>query len=230
MALFRECCPHRSSARRRRLTRDRTTIGPRSPTQPVRAIAVTAVCGAAVPVASASVRDPGAAGNAHDSEERGPLVGSSPTVQEIEEGLSTVQYCSSSNVPIGSAGSSSCQNAGSSSAPSLGSTAADGSPRIGRTSTERRSRSCASHQSASCSENSAIQPEVSGQTLKDQAEGGQAPTRPPCRSAAASRPWWRAARPPAARCRAAAPSMMPARPAAPRCPAAPRLSMAPLRR
>src|ERR1700681_397078 len=41
-----------------------------------------------------------------------------------------------------------------------------GSPRIGRISTERRSRSCASPQSASCSENSAIQPEVSGQTLR----------------------------------------------------------------
>jgi hypothetical protein len=41
-----------------------------------------------------------------------------------------------------------------------------GSPRIGRTSIERRSRSCTSHQSASCSENSAIRPEVSGQTLR----------------------------------------------------------------
>src|SRR5712672_203917 len=72
----------------------------------------------------------------------------------------------SSNAPIGSAGLWSCPNAGSSSAPSHGSIAADGSPRIGRTSTERRSRSCASHQSASCSENSAIRPELSGQTLK----------------------------------------------------------------
>src|SRR6266403_2262449 len=71
----------------------------------------------------------------------------------------------SSNAPIGSAGLWSCPNAGSSSAPSHGSIAADGSPRIGRTSTERRSRSCASHQSASCSENSAIRPELSGQTL-----------------------------------------------------------------
>src|SRR6266853_4405122 len=72
----------------------------------------------------------------------------------------------SSNAPIGSAALWSCPNAGSSSAPSHGSIAADGSPRIGRTSTERRSRSCASHQSASCSENSAIRPEVSGQTLR----------------------------------------------------------------
>src|SRR6266849_2879543 len=72
----------------------------------------------------------------------------------------------SSNAPIGSAALWSCPNAGSSSAPSHGSIAADGSPRIGRTSTERRSRSCASPQSASCSENSAIRPEVSGQTLK----------------------------------------------------------------
>src|SRR6266404_2005992 len=71
----------------------------------------------------------------------------------------------SSNAPIGSADLWSCPNAGSSSAPSHGSIAADGSPRIGRTSTERRSRSCASHQSASCSENSAIRPELSGQTL-----------------------------------------------------------------
>ena len=45
--------------------------------------------------------------------------------------------------------------------------AAEGSPRIGRISTEKRSRSCASPQFASCSENSAIRPEVSGQTLKD---------------------------------------------------------------
>src|SRR5258706_419791 len=72
----------------------------------------------------------------------------------------------SSNAPIGSAGLWSCPNAGSSSAQSHGSIAADGSPRIGRTSTERRSRSCASHQSASCSENSAIRPELSGQTLR----------------------------------------------------------------
>ena len=36
---------------------------------------------------------------------------------------------------------------------------------IGSASTERRWRSCASPQSASCSENSAIRPEVSGQTL-----------------------------------------------------------------
>src|SRR5258705_6259865 len=74
----------------------------------------------------------------------------------------------SSNAPIGSAGLWSCPNAGSSSAPSHGSIAADGSPRIGRTSTERRSRSCASHQSASCSENSAIRPELSGQTRSEE--------------------------------------------------------------
>src|SRR3979490_928335 len=72
----------------------------------------------------------------------------------------------SSNVPIRSADLWSCQNAGSSSAPLPGSIAAEGSPRIGRISTERRSRSCASPQSASCSENSAIRPEVSGQTLR----------------------------------------------------------------
>src|SRR6266404_766498 len=76
----------------------------------------------------------------------------------------------SSNAPIGSAGLWSYPNAGSSSAPSHGSIAADGSPRIGRTSTERRSRSCASHQSASCSENSAIRPELSGQTLRSDAQ------------------------------------------------------------
>src|SRR5258707_2742933 len=78
----------------------------------------------------------------------------------------------SSNAPIGSADLWSCPNAGSSSAPSHGSIAADGSPRIGRTSTERRSRSCASHQSASCSENSAIRPELSGQTLRISAPRG----------------------------------------------------------
>jgi hypothetical protein len=72
----------------------------------------------------------------------------------------------SSNVPIRSADLWSCPNAGSSSAPSRGSIAAEGSPRIGRISTERRSRSCASPQSASCSENSAIQREVSGRTLR----------------------------------------------------------------
>src|SRR5580692_604908 len=50
--------------------------------------------------------------------------------------------------------------------PLRGSIAAEGSPRIGRISTERHSRSCASPQSASCSENYAIQPEVSGRTLR----------------------------------------------------------------
>ena len=59
----------------------------------------------------------------------------------------------------------SCPNAGSSSRSIACLIAAEGSPKIGRTSTERRSRSCASPQSASCSENSAIRPEVSGQTL-----------------------------------------------------------------
>src|SRR6266849_1402340 len=72
----------------------------------------------------------------------------------------------SSNVPIRSADLWSCPNAGSSSARLRGSIAAEGLPRIGRISTERRSRSCASPQSASCSENSAIRPEVSGQTLR----------------------------------------------------------------
>src|SRR5260370_42655258 len=61
-----------------------------------------------------------------------------------------------------------CPNAGSSSALLRGSIAAEGLPRIGRISTERRSRSCASPQSASCSENSAIRPEVSGRTLKEE--------------------------------------------------------------
>jgi hypothetical protein len=56
--------------------------------------------------------------------------------------------------------------ADSSSAPLSGSTAAAAWQRIGNASTERRWRSCASPQSASCSENSAIQPEVSGQTLR----------------------------------------------------------------
>ena len=80
--------------------------------------------------------------------------------------LCRISTLKSSNVPIGSADLWSCPNAGSSNAPSLGSIAAEGSPRIGRISTERRSRSCASPQSASCSENSAIQPEVSGRTLR----------------------------------------------------------------
>src|SRR4030088_2576844 len=79
--------------------------------------------------------------------------------------LCRISTLKSSNVPIGSADLWSCPNAGSSNPPSLGSIAAEGSPRIGRISTERRSRSCASPQSASCSENSAIRPEVSGQTL-----------------------------------------------------------------
>src|SRR5674476_482010 len=73
----------------------------------------------------------------------------------------------SSKVPIGSKDLWFCPNAGSSSAPSLGSIAAEDSPRIGRTSTARRSRSCASPQSASCSENSVINAEVSGRTLRN---------------------------------------------------------------
>src|SRR6476620_6808292 len=78
-----------------------------------------------------------------------------------------ISILKSSNVPIRSADLWSCPNAGSSSAPLRGSIAAEGSPRIGRISTERRSRSCASPQSASCSENSAIQREVSGRTLRN---------------------------------------------------------------
>src|ERR1035437_3755387 len=77
-----------------------------------------------------------------------------------------ISMLKSSNVPIGSKDLWFCPNAGSSSAPSLGSIAAEDSPRIGRTSTARRSRSCASPQSASCSENSVINAEVSGRTLK----------------------------------------------------------------
>jgi hypothetical protein len=52
-------------------------------------------------------------------------------------------------------------------APLRGSTAAAACPKIGSASTERPWRSCASHQSASCSENSAIQPDVSGRTLRE---------------------------------------------------------------
>src|SRR5580704_11070669 len=72
----------------------------------------------------------------------------------------------SSNVPIWSPNLWSCPNAGSLSAPLVGSTAAAAWPRIGSASTERPWHSCASPQSASCSENSAIRPEVSGQTLR----------------------------------------------------------------
>jgi hypothetical protein len=73
----------------------------------------------------------------------------------------------SSNVPIESADLWCCPKAGSLSAPLRGSIAAEGLPRIGRISTEKLWRSCASHQSASCSENYAIQPEVSGRTLRN---------------------------------------------------------------
>src|SRR5437899_7574462 len=66
---------------------------------------------------------------------------------------------------MGSVNLWSCRNAGSLSAPLRGSTAAAAWPRIGSASTERPWRSCVSPQSASCSENSAIRPEVSGQTL-----------------------------------------------------------------
>src|SRR5258708_4337185 len=67
---------------------------------------------------------------------------------------------------MGSVNLWSCRNAGSLSAPLRGSTAAAAWPRIGSASTERPWRSCVSPQSASCSENSAIRPEVSGQTLR----------------------------------------------------------------
>src|SRR6266480_1629310 len=67
---------------------------------------------------------------------------------------------------MGSVNLWSYRNAGSLSAPLRGSTAAAAWPRIGSASTERPWRSCVSPQSASCSENSAIRPEVSGQTLK----------------------------------------------------------------
>src|SRR5450759_2961952 len=80
--------------------------------------------------------------------------------------FSRISMLKSSNVPIGLADLRSCPNAGSSSAPSLGSIVAEDSPRIGRTSTASRSRSCASPQSPSCSENSVINTEVSGRTLR----------------------------------------------------------------
>src|SRR6266446_8756612 len=73
---------------------------------------------------------------------------------------------------MGSVNLWSCRNAGSLSAPLRGSTAAAAWPRIGSASTERPWRSCVSPQSASCSENSAIRPEVSGQTLRTQDSAG----------------------------------------------------------
>src|SRR5215207_7456404 len=73
----------------------------------------------------------------------------------------------SSSAPIRSKDLSCCPSAGSSSARLLGSTVVEGLPRIGKTSIARGSHSCASPQSASCSENSAIPPDVLGQTLKE---------------------------------------------------------------
>src|SRR5580658_3423920 len=62
--------------------------------------------------------------------------------------------------------SSFCPSAGSSRGHSPGSIVAEGWPRIGNVSTERRSPSSASPPSASCYENSAIQDNVPGQTLR----------------------------------------------------------------
>ena len=56
-------------------------------------------------------------------------------------------------------------DAGSSSAPSLGSIAAEGSPELGEPQPKGARVLARPPQSASCSENSAIRPEVSGQTL-----------------------------------------------------------------
>src|SRR3972149_3462333 len=77
-----------------------------------------------------------------------------------------ISMLKSSSDPTPQSVSRSYPNDGSSNAPSRGSIAAAGSPRIGRTSNARRSHSCASLQSASCSENYAIQPKLSGQTLR----------------------------------------------------------------
>src|SRR3974390_3343162 len=76
----------------------------------------------------------------------------------------------SSSVPIRSKDLPFYPNAGSLSAPSLGSIVAEGLPKIGRISTARRSHSCALPRSASCSENSVIQSDVSGQTLRERSE------------------------------------------------------------
>src|SRR5271154_4964493 len=62
--------------------------------------------------------------------------------------------------------SSFCPSAGSSRGHSPGSIVAEGWPRIGNVSIERRSPSSASPPSASCYENSAIQDNVPGQTLR----------------------------------------------------------------
>src|SRR5215204_1843143 len=82
----------------------------------------------------------------------------------------------SSSAPIRSKDLSCCPSAGSSSARLLGSTVVEGLPRIGKTSIARGLHSCASPQSASCSENSAIPPDVLGQTLREASspDGAQA--------------------------------------------------------
>src|SRR5271154_2459826 len=64
--------------------------------------------------------------------------------------------------------SSFCPSAGSSRGHSPGSIVAEGWPRIGNVSIERRSPSSASPPSASCYENSAIQDNVPGQTLRQE--------------------------------------------------------------
>src|SRR6266480_1795854 len=66
-----------------------------------------------------------------------------------------------------------CPSAGSLSGRWRGSTAAADSPRIGRTSIAQRSRSCASPQSGSCSENFVILTDVSGQTLRADANSSE---------------------------------------------------------
>src|SRR4029077_17061478 len=76
----------------------------------------------------------------------------------------------SSGDPIRSKDLQCCPNAGSSSVPSHGSIAVEDSPRIGRISIAKASHSCTSPQFGSCSENSAIQPKVSGQTLRPKVE------------------------------------------------------------
>src|SRR6266699_6516565 len=59
-----------------------------------------------------------------------------------------------------------CPSVGLSSAPVRGSTAVEGLQRIGRTSIAKASPSCTSPQFASCCASFAIQPNVSGQTLR----------------------------------------------------------------
>src|ERR1700691_1139948 len=72
----------------------------------------------------------------------------------------------SSSVPITQKDLLSSRSGGSSNERSHGSDGAGVSPKIGRISIARRSHFCASPQSGSCSENSAIQHDHSGQTLK----------------------------------------------------------------